>query len=148
MKTYMWCLFSLVLCACSFASKEETPVLEKQCFNYGPESVALEGQLYRKSFAGPPNYEDITKGDEEEIYWLIKTTKPFCVNGTKQLYESKLENQSEVQLVISSKLNFYRTKLNLLNQSVIVKGSLFPQMTGHHKTEVLIDVEALGKANE
>jgi hypothetical protein len=140
-------IFSILLSACSFASKKEPATIEKNCLNYGPE-VQLEGQLYKKSFPGPPNYEDIKKGDEEELYWLIKTINPFCVSGNGQLFEDEVQNQSEVQLVISSKLNFYRTKRDLLNKNVVVKGKLFPQMTGHHKTAVLIDIESLEKGNE
>lgn len=122
-------------------------IVEK-CLNYEPDQVQLTGLLYSKSFPGPPNYEDIKNGDEEEIYWLIKVKTPFCVNEINQVYGDGLQNQSEVQLLISSKLNFYKAKRSLLNKNVSVKGTLFPQMTGHHKTKVLITVETIEKAHE
>ena len=117
--------------------------------NYDPQKVQLEGMLYEKSFPRPPNYEDIKKGDKEENFWLVKTIVKFCVNDTKDNWAGKLVKQSEVQLVLlSSIFDFYTTKKSLLGQKVIIKGTLFPQMSGHHKTEVLITIESLEKANE
>jgi hypothetical protein len=80
MKAIFLLFFLLLLFACS-APKKQSTVQEKKCLDYGPQiKVQLEGQLYEKSFPGPPNY--------------------------------------------------------------------FPQMSGHHRTEVLITVESLEKANE
>lgn len=141
-------IFSILLTlSCSTKMlKQETVV---KCLNYEPEKVQLTGLLYSKSFPGPPNYEDIKKGDKEEIYWLIKTTKDFCVNATKDNWAGKFLNQSEVQLVIlPAVLDLYETKKSLMGKNVIVKGTLFPQMSGLHKTNVLITVESLEKANE
>src|SRR5216684_6464494 len=36
-------------------------------------------QLVRKTFAGPPNYHDIRKGDEAETYWLLNLDSPICM---------------------------------------------------------------------
>ena len=57
----------------------KSPIVKttEECLNYEPQKVQLEGILYQKSFPGPPNYEDIKKGDKEEIFWLIKTTEVF-----------------------------------------------------------------------
>ena len=110
--------------------------------------IQLEGEIYKKSFPDLPNYEDIKKGDEDEFYWLIKTTKPFCVNKSSYVEGDELHGLPEVQLVMSSKLDFYKTKRSLLNKKIKVQGTLFPQHTGHHKTEVLLTVESLEKTDE
>lgn len=140
----IWALF---LHACSAAPEKQSSTLKEKCLNYEPEVIQLEGELYKKSFPGPPNYEDIKKGDEEEIYWLIKTTKPFCVNRSRYVEGAELYSQSEVQLVVDG-LNFYNSKRHLLGNKVVLSGTLFPQISGHHKTEVLITVKTLEKANE
>lgn len=145
MKAIHILLLLLLLSACSVLNKQ-LPSHTKECLNYEPQKVQLVGQLYKKSFPGPPNYTDINKGDEEEIYWLIKTTEPFCVNKSKDMWADKLIHQSEVQLVMNLKFDFYKNKRSLLGQNVVVRGTLFPQMTGHHKTEVLITVESLERA--
>ena len=62
------------------------------------------------------------------------------------MWADKLVYQSEVQLVMNLEFDFYKNKRSLLGQKVVVQGTLFPQMTGHHKTEVLITVESLERA--
>jgi len=143
-------LISIVLlhsCSVNAPKPSATKVVE-DCLNYEPQKVQLEGLLYKKSFPGPPNYTDIKEGDEEEIYWLIKTTEPFCVNKSSYVEGDELQGLSEVQLVMSSKMDFYKTKRSLLNKKIKVQGTLFPQHTGHHKTKVLLTVESLKKADE
>lgn len=146
-KILLLIFFTLIAISCSTKIPKQNAA--EKCLDYEPEKVQLKGLLYSKSFPGPPNYEDIKKGDKEEIYWLIKTTKDFCVNDTKDNWTGKLLNQSEVQLVIMpAVLDLYETKKLLLGKNVMAKGTLFPQMSGHHKTNVLITVESLEKANE
>lgn len=80
---------------------------------------------------------------------MIKASKDFCVNDNGDDWAGKLVNQTDIQLVIMPELiDWYETKKSLLGQKVMVTGTLFPQMSGHHKTEVLINVESLEKANE
>ena len=98
-------ILALLLNACSAPDKQLSSSTEK-CLNYEPEVIQLEGELYKKSFPGPANYQDIKEGDEEEIYWLIKTAKPFCVNKSSYVEGDELHGLSEVQLVIGSKLDF------------------------------------------
>jgi hypothetical protein len=141
-------VLALLLNACSVATEKQSSSSREKCLNYGPDVIQLEGELYKKTFPGPPNYEDIKKGDEEEVYWLIKTTKPFCVNKSTYVEGDELHGLSDVQLVMSSKLGFYKTKRLLLNKKIKVQGTLFPQHTGHHKTEVLLTVESLEKADQ
>lgn len=149
MKAIFLLFFLLLLFACS-APKKQSSVQEKKCLDYGPQiKVQLEGQLYEKSFPGPPNYTDIKNGDKEETFWFIKTPKGFCVNDKGDDWAGKLVNQTDVQLIMRVELiDWYETKKFFLGQKVIVTGTLFPQMSGHHRTEVLITVESLEKANE
>lgn len=144
---FIYILTFLVSCT-AFAPKTQAPEYSEKCFNYEPEKVLIEGQLYKKSFPGPPNYKDVQKGDEEEVYWLLKTSVPFCVNENERIWGEKQTNLSNVQLVIGSDTEFYKTKRSLLNKKVIVRGTLIPQITGHHKTEVLIDVHFLDEVKE
>jgi Domain of unknown function (DUF4431) len=137
----------IFLGSCTAYTSKSKPI--EKCFNYEPEKVQLEGQLYEKMFPGPPNYTDIKEGDKKEVYWLIKIPNGFCVNNTADDWAGKLVNQTDVQLVIMPELiDWYETKKSLLEQKVIVNGTLFPQMSGHHRTQVLINVESLEKAHE
>jgi hypothetical protein len=49
------------------------------CRSYEPIVVALHGTLVRKTFAGPPNYSDISKGDKPETSWLLTLDSPICM---------------------------------------------------------------------
>lgn len=141
-------IFSILITV-SCSSKISKQEVADKCLNYGPKQVQLSGILNSKSFPGPPNYEDVKRGDKEEIYWFIKTMEEFCVNDSKDNWSGKLVNQSEVQLVLlSSVFDFYTTKKSFLGKRVLVKGTLLPQMSGHHRTQVLITVESLEKVNE
>lgn len=148
MKLLYFLIFTFLFSCTAYAPKTQTSKTIENCLNYGPAKVQLEGLLYRKSFPGPPNFTDVKKGDEEEVYWLLKTTVPFCVNENEKIWGEKLTNLSDVQLIIGSELGFYKTKRSLLNKKVIVTGTLIPQITGHHKTEVLLDVQVLDKAKQ
>ena len=146
-KILLLIFFTLIAISCSTEIPKQNAV--EKCLSYEPEKVQLTGLLYSKSFPGPPNYEAIKTGDKEEIYWLIKTTNDFCINDTKDNWTGKLLNQSEIQLVIMpALLDLYETKKSLLGKNVVIKGTLFPQMSGHHKTNALITVETIEKANE
>jgi hypothetical protein len=50
------------------------------CHSYEPATVGLHGKLVRETFAGPPNYHDVRKGDEAETVWLVTLDSPICIN--------------------------------------------------------------------
>src|SRR5215469_11974993 len=73
------------------------------CKSYEPASVSVHGILHRKTAAGPPNYEDIRKGDKAETFWIVNLDSPICVTQDKaepDLNPSQ-KNVREVQLVLN-----------------------------------------------
>lgn len=68
--------------------------LPQDCHSSDPATVTLKGKMIRQTFAGPPNYESIKKGDSPETYWILQLTSPICVNG-----EEAETNVSDIQLV-------------------------------------------------
>ena len=113
------------------------------CRSYEPAVVALHGTLVRKTFAGPPNYEDIRKGDAAETYWLLNLDSPICVDEDKtdpDLNPAQ-KNIRRVQLVLDPKA--YEQFKALLGKRVVATGSLFGAHTGHHHTPVLLTVTSL-----
>lgn len=115
--------------------------------SYEPDEVTLVGTVRRETFPGRPNYEDITKGDELEVYWILQLRKPVDVIGAKDADIDVTECAvREVQLVfgVLSKKSYpdYR---DLLGKPVIVTGSLYHAISAHHKTAVLIQVRDMKK---
>jgi Domain of unknown function (DUF4431) len=113
------------------------------CKQYEPVLVSLKGTLVRETLAGPPNYEDIHKGDKPETIWLLKLQSPICVDQDKvqpDLNPSQ-KNVRKVQLVLDNE-HYERAKA-LLGRRVVATGTLFGAHTGHHHTTVLLTVNYL-----
>jgi hypothetical protein len=137
--SFLFCLISLIGCT--------SP---KSSVGYEPEIVRLTGVIERRVFPGPPNYEDVSKGDEAEVYWILKfhdlcgQSFPIIVQGddsAKDGLNVTEQNVHEFQLVLSSEQ--YEKYKHLLNRQVQVTGTLLHQHTGHHHLPVLVKVEKM-----
>ncbi len=115
----------------------------KSCLEYGPSVVTLKGTLARKTFPGPPNYESIRKGDRPETYWLVELAKPICVNEDQEDKElgPAYKDIRAIQLVVEPEV--YKTHVELIGKYVLVTGTLFGAISGHHHTPVLLSVKTL-----
>jgi hypothetical protein len=113
------------------------------CLSYEPVVVHVHGTLIRKTFPGPPNYEDIRKGDAAETFWFLRLGSPICVNEDKSEPELNPSQKDirRVQLVLEA--GAYDKYKALLGQRVVATGTLFGSHTGHHHTPVLLTVNSL-----
>ncbi len=110
------------------------------CLTYEPDTVVLKGTIRRHTFAGPPNYESVAKGDQAETVWLLHLTRPICVSASSDW--EKETGVSKVQLVFANSSQYDKA---FLNRKVDVTGTLYRQHTGHHHTKVLITVNSIKK---
>ena len=113
----------------------------EQCITYEPNTISLYGRITRKVFAGPPNYENVAKGDEAEQVWVLRLNRPVCVAASAQ-WEAEA-NVSEIQLVFGEGSSQYNRYESLLGKKVVAKGRLFQAHTGHHHTKVLLTVRSI-----
>jgi len=113
------------------------------CRSYEPATVGLHGKLVRETFAGPPNYDDIRKGDKAETVWLVTLDSPICINQDEAEPDRNpsQKNVRKVELVLN-KEDGERAKA-LLGKRVVATGSLFGAHTGHHHTPILLTVTYL-----
>jgi hypothetical protein len=113
------------------------------CKAYEPSLVSLHGTLVRKTFAGPPNYRDIHKGDDPETIWLLKLESPICVDEDKAQPElnPSQRNVRRVQLVLDRE--HAERALGLRGKRIVATGTLLGAHTGHHHTAVLLTVTYL-----
>ena len=119
------------------------PVSTQNCLAYGPNVVVLHGNIRRHTFAGPPNYESVARGDAREVVWLLHLPKSICVAGSEE--SSKEKKVTKIQLVFMEGQKQYALYRPLLNQRVTVTGTLFQWQTGHHHTRVLLTVDKMTK---
>jgi hypothetical protein len=99
--------------------------------------------LARRTYAGPPNYESVARGDRPETAWLLRLDRPACVAADASDttgFNVAVASVREVQLVVSpEQVQRYRGRVG---QRVALSGALFGAHTGHHHTPVLLgDVE-------
>src|SRR6516225_253302 len=45
------------------------------------DALSFEGTLNYRIFPGPPNYEDVRKGDTPEPTYILKLGDPICATG-------------------------------------------------------------------
>lgn len=113
------------------------------CKSYEPAVVELSGKLVRKTLAGPPNYQDVHKGDAPETVWLLKLNYPICVDQDRAQPDINPAKKKVriVQLVLGND-GEARAK-SLSGKRVQTAGTLFAAHTGHHHTPVFLTVTYL-----
>ena len=68
------------------------------CVDTQHNSLAFEGTLTYHIFAGPPNYEDVRKGDSPEPAYILKLDAPVCAAGDEDI--SALGMFDKIQLLV------------------------------------------------
>jgi len=130
-----------LLCIFVFAT---TSSAQRSCLKYEPSVIQLKGILLRKTYPGPPNYEDVMKGDRPETYWLLSLVQPICVNKDSHNPDINVayKNVHSIELVLPNS-EYYRKHANLVGHKVLAIGTLLGQITTHHHTHVLLTVSSI-----
>jgi hypothetical protein len=92
--------------------------LEFSCLQYGPIDIA--GTIVRHTYAGPPDYESVTKGDEPRTVWVLQLDERICVEANRRYPREPI--QLEIELALTPEQ--YRQYRALLGQRVRVAGEL------------------------
>jgi len=118
------------------------------CLSYEPSSVRLIGELVRQVRPGPPNYESIQQGDAPEATFFVVLKRPICVSGDSA---SELNTETEFGLdtvqVGPSDSNWVPFR-RLVGKQVEVRGTLSHAISGHHRTRVVMEVQAIKGVGE
>ena len=126
------------------AIREEVQKFEvTKWYDYEPAVVALKGTVILLDGYGPPNYGENPKTDEKVRYYVLKLDKPINVRADSKsdINTDDFLNECLLQLVIlSDNLEILRAKLG---KKVVVTGMLYQGHTGHHYTNVLIEVKKI-----
>ncbi|MBN2317476.1 MAG: DUF4431 domain-containing protein [Acidobacteria bacterium] len=113
-----------------------------QCLEYEPNVVNLSGTLIRETYPGPPDFENVSKGDEPETIWVLQLKDAVCVFASDEI-NVREDGVKEVQLIL--KPEQYRQYRNLLGQQVQVTGTLFRSHTGHHYKPLLLKTSDISR---
>jgi uncharacterized protein DUF4431 len=113
------------------------------CAHFEPAKEVIAGKLVRRTFPGPPGYGESPEVDERETGWYVVLEKALCVKGepSDELNAEDVNGIRSVQLVLTH--GEYETDRDFVGKRVVVSGTLFTALTGHHHTPVLMEVEEL-----
>jgi len=118
------------------AGKEEA--LNALYYQYEPVVSTLTGTLTTQLFWGPPGYGEDTIADERELECILVLDKAIHIqkpdSDISGGYDGLVNAIDTIQVVHQQKVN------NYFHKKVKVTGTLFGAQTGHHHTEILIDL--------
>lgn len=144
MKKNLFPVLAVLLAACSGAPdnrSEHSTQANASEYAYEPTVSTLNGRLEKELFWGPPGYGEDTLTDEREIVYVLVLPKSIRMKApAKDLsdgYNAAIAGIDRIQLLTQKPMEKY------LDQSVTVSGTLFGAQTGHHHTEVLMDVQSV-----
>jgi hypothetical protein len=141
--------FTLVACLIFWCSvRAATPTISDAvdptapCLNYDAPAVMLRGTLFNRIFFGPPGYGETPAQDAREHVFLLLLDAPICVSGHPG--DDSAEYHSNIIVV---QLAAIHIDVELLKKAmglrISARGELFPALTGHHRTPVLLDVRSI-----
>ena len=111
---------------------------QNNIYYYNSENTNLKGTLVYKTYWGPPNYGEDTLTDSKETFPILELITPIKVLTDSNNRENEpKEGITEIQVVSKIELTEFR------NKKVSIKGKLFSGISGHHHTEILIEMKEI-----
>ena len=115
---------------------------QQRWLSYEPEVMELDGRLVIESKFGPPNFGEQPKTDEKvRVPVLVLNDRANMLPDSgddpnaKSVYDIR-----QIQLVFSSSDTAHKA---LIGKQVVVTGTLFYAHTGHHYTDVVMNVQSI-----
>lgn len=112
------------------------------------DELSVIGALSRETFAGPPNFESVERGDAAETYWILTVREPIvlCPLAAADGKSHTVGRLSRFQLVLNAEQRGLMRAL--IARHAWVRGRLIMGRTGHHHTGALIEVTELRPATQ
>ena len=114
-------------------------------------NLSFEGILNYRIFAGPPNYEDVRKGDAPEPTYILTLPEPICASGDEFVDPSDKFNEVQIFPESSDKAAqaLSRDLRRLVGKRVVVEGtSPFGAHTGHHHAPLMLPITRISVASD
>jgi hypothetical protein len=114
-------------------------------------NLSFEGILNYRIFAGPPNYEDVRKGDAPEPTYILTLPEPICASGDEFVDQSDKFNEVQIFPESSDKAAqaLSRDLRRLVGKRVVVEGtSPFGAHTGHHHAPLMLPITRISVASD
>jgi hypothetical protein len=114
----------------------------QSCVNLSQNEFHFQGTLQYRIFPGPPNFEDVRRGDSPEPAYILKLPSPICVIDNDISPDQKFDT---IQLLLDQADSVLPKELrSMVGGAVFVGGkSAFTAHTGHHHAPLLLTVTSL-----
>ena len=114
------------------------------CLNYDDPSITLSGSVFTRIYFGPPNYGENPAQDRREGAYLLLLDSPVCVNASAHPEQDNNSLERDVILIQLAAVTIQPEVMEkALGKRATVRGLLYHRMTGHHRTQVLMDVREI-----
>jgi hypothetical protein len=112
------------------------------------DTLTVEGELLRRTFPGPPNYESVASGDSPETVWILLLDRSMCFRapGTEPATVEVQQDVLLLQLILPSPPAASQRLRE--RQRVSIRALPFFAETGHHHTPVMLQVLRLRPLNQ
>ena len=108
------------------------------CLYYG--DVSLTGRLVQQTYAGPPDFESVTKGDAPLVIWILQLDTDVYITNNSTSYPN-IYNEHEIQLTPNNDQHArtapYVEYRYLLGKKISVTGVLLPGRGKYEKPQVI-----------
>jgi hypothetical protein len=137
MNIWFTCLnlvLSVLMIPASFAS-------DKECWNESKACV-VSGTLETRVYPGPPEYEDIKKGDAKEEGLYLKLDHPLTIHFKDWDKSGAPATESISLMHIAGEFDvvrFYKLAEMKKKPRITIKGKIFESFNAHHHTHFLLD---------
>ena len=126
-----------LLCSCSLSTKRD------QDYKFEPNVSIVEGTLITRMYYGQPGYGEDPKNDAKEYPYILQLDRPINVKAQEgDILNSDKFDIKEIQVVPLGEEDLKSLK-KYLDKHIKIQGTLFSALTGHHHTEVLIEVKSI-----
>jgi hypothetical protein len=112
-------------------------------------SISFSGVLWYRIFPGPPNYEDVRKGDTPEPAYILALEAPICATGDEFVDPGKPIDKIQIypEETGGAGHGLWRDLRQLAGKRVAVEGrSAFGAHTGHHHAPLLLPITRINIA--
>ncbi|MGO9007359.1 MAG: hypothetical protein ACLQIQ_21960 [Beijerinckiaceae bacterium] len=113
--------------------------------------VELRGTLTYRIFAGPPNFEDVRRGDTPEPDYILELDKPVCAEGNDSVDSATKVDRVQIYVAGQGKRpeHLQDDLAHLRGKRVVVKiASLDGATTAHHHAPLIAALRSIAAAGE
>ncbi len=115
------------------------PGLTDSCYHYRPALVSLTGRLIRRTLPGPPNYQNIARGDRPQVVDLLILDASICTIPDYKDSPNTDAFQGQDTIQVRRAESTWRAVARLTGRRVAVTGTLSEWALGPDRTPVVID---------